>query len=192
MKLGIFGGTFNPPHLGHLIVAESVREQLKLDRLFFVPSYSPPHKFNLQIALPSQRFEMVQLSVHNNKYFSVSDIEIKRQGKSYSIDTIHSMSLSFPRAQIYFIIGMDNLIDFPQWKLPNEIISRVELIVMNRPGYDREVKNEFSRYANFIKVPHLDISSTDIRRRVKMERSIRYLVNEEVEKYIIRKGLYKL
>lgn len=192
MKLGIFGGTFNPPHLGHLIVAESVREQLKLDRLFFVPSYSPPHKLNLQVALPRQRFEMVELSVNNNKYFSVSDIEIKREGKSYSIDTIHSMSLSFPRAQIYFIIGMDNLIDFPQWKLPNEIISHVELIVMNRAGYDREVKNEFSRYANFIKVPNLDISSSDIRRRVKMERSIRYLVNEEVEKYIIRKGLYKL
>ncbi len=192
MKLGIFGGTFNPPHLGHLIVAESVREQLKLDRLFFVPSYSPPHKLNLQVALPRQRFEMVELSVNNNKYFSVSDIEIKREGKSYSIDTIHSMSLSFPRAQIYFIIGMDNLIDFPQWKLPNEIISQVELIVMNRAGYDREVKNEFSRYANFIKVPNLDISSSDIRRRVKMERSIRYLVNEEVEKYIIRKGLYKL
>lgn len=191
MKLGIFGGTFNPPHIGHLITAESVREQYKLDKVIFVPSFSPPHKFDLQIAFPNQRFEMLDLAIKSNRSFSATDLEIKREGKSYTIDTINSLLQLYQNSKLYLIIGMDNLIDFPNWKSPLEIVNKVELVVMNRPGYTLEVRNEFTRYANIIRVPNIDISSTDIRRRVKMGRSIKYLVPNEVEQFILKKGLYK-
>jgi nicotinate-nucleotide adenylyltransferase len=191
MKLGILGGTFNPPHIGHLIIAESVRDQLKLDKILFVPSYSPPHKLYSQVALPTQRYEMVEIALEKNRNFSVSDIEIAREGKSYTIDTINTLMGIYPGSQLYLIIGLDNLMDFSDWKSPNDIISKVELVVMNRPGYDVEVKNEFKRYATIVKVPGIDISSSDIRRRVKMGRSIRYLVPFEIEQYILKKSLYK-
>jgi nicotinate-nucleotide adenylyltransferase len=191
MKLGILGGTFNPPHIGHLIVAESVRDQLKLDKILFVPSYSPPHKLYSQVALPTQRYEMVEIALEKNRNFSASDIEIAREGKSYTIDTINTLLNIHPGTQLYLIIGLDNLMDFSDWKSPNDIISKVELVVMNRPGYDVEVKNEFKRYATIVKVPGIDISSSDIRRRVKMGRSIRYLVPFEIEQYILKKSLYK-
>jgi nicotinate-nucleotide adenylyltransferase len=191
MKLGILGGTFNPPHIGHLIVAESVRDQLKLDKILFVPSYSPPHKLYSQVALPTQRYEMVEIALEKNRNFSASDIEIAREGKSYTIDTINTLMGIYPGSQLYLIIGLDNLMDFSDWKSPNDIISKVELVVMNRPGYDVEVKNEFKRYATIVKVPGIDISSSDIRRRVKMGRSIRYLVPFEIEQYILKKSLYK-
>jgi nicotinate-nucleotide adenylyltransferase len=191
MKLGILGGTFNPPHIGHLIVAESVRDQLKLDKILFVPSYSPPHKLYSQVALPTQRYEMVEIALEKNRNFSVSDIEIAREGKSYTIDTINTLIGIYPGSQLFLIIGLDNLMDFSDWKSPNDIISKVELVVMNRPGYDVDVKNEFKRYATIVKVPSIDISSSDIRRRIKMGRSIRYLVPFEIEQYIFKKGLYK-
>jgi nicotinate-nucleotide adenylyltransferase len=191
MKLGILGGTFNPPHIGHLIVAESVRDQLKLDKILFVPSYSPPHKLYSQVALPTQRYEMVEIALEKNRNFSVSDIEIAREGKSYTIDTINTLIGIYPGSQLFLIIGLDNLMDFSDWKSPNEIISKVELVVMNRPGYDVDIKNEFKRYATIVKVPSIGISSSDIRRRVKMGRSIRYLVPYEIEQYIFKKGLYK-
>lgn len=191
MKLGIFGGTFDPPHIGHLIVADNVKEQLNLEKIIFIPSYQPPHKFESNSAKPLQRFEMVELSIKNNKDFQVYDIEIQRKGKSYTIDTINTLTLIHPQAQFYLIIGMDNLIEFPQWKSPHEIISRVELVVMNRPGYDKPLKSEFSKYATFVRVPNIDISSSEIRRRVKMGRTIRYLVHQDVEKYINLNGLYK-
>lgn len=191
MKIGILGGTFNPPHIGHLIVAESIRDQLKMDKILFVPSYIPPHKLFSQVALPKQRLEMVELAIEKNRNFSASDIEIAREGKSYTIDTINSLINLHPASQFYLVIGMDNLMDFADWKSPNEIVSKVELIVMNRPGYDADVKSEFKRFATFIKVPNIDISSSDIRRRIKLGRSIRYLVPFEVEQYIVKKGLYK-
>lgn len=191
MKIGILGGTFNPPHIGHLIVAESIRDQLKLDKILFVPSYIPPHKLFSQVALPKQRLEMVELAIEKNRNFSASDIEIAREGKSYTVDTINSLISLHPASQLFLIIGMDNLMDFSDWKSPNEIVSNVELIVMNRPGYDTDVKSEFKKFATFIKVPNIDISSSDIRRRIKLGRSIRYLVPFEVEQYIVKKGLYK-
>jgi nicotinate-nucleotide adenylyltransferase len=191
MKIGILGGTFNPPHIGHLIVAESIRDQLKLDKILFVPSYIPPHKLFSQVALPKQRLEMVELAIEKNRNFSASDIEIAREGKSYTVDTINSLISLHPASQLFLIIGMDNLMDFSDWKSPNEIVSNVELIVMNRPGYDTDVKSEFKKFATFVKVPNIDISSSDIRRRIKLGRSIRYLVPFEVEQYIVKKGLYK-
>lgn len=191
MKLGIFGGTFDPPHIGHLIVADNVREQLGLDKIIFIPSFVAPHKLNVKAADPKQRFEMVEISIKNNKDFLVYDIEIERKGRSYTIDTIKTLEILHPQAELYLIIGMDNLIDFPEWKSPHEIISRAELIVMNRPGYDKPVKNEFVKFATFVRVPNIDLSSSEIRKRIKMGKTIRYLVHPDVEKYIINKGLYK-
>jgi nicotinate-nucleotide adenylyltransferase len=162
-----------------------------LDKILFVPSYSPPHKLYSQVALPTQRYEMVEIALEKNRNFSASDIEIAREGKSYTIDTINTLMGIYPGSQLYLIIGLDNLMDFSDWKSPNDIISKVELVVMNRPGYDVEVKNEFKRYATIVKVPGIDISSSDIRRRVKMGRSIRYLVPFEIEQYILKKSLYK-
>lgn len=191
MKLGIFGGTFDPPHIGHLIVADNVREQLGLDKIIFIPSFIAPHKLDVKSADPKQRFEMVEISIKNNRDFIVYDIEIERKGKSYTIDTINTLEIIHPQAQFYLIIGMDNLIEFPQWKSPHEIVSKVELVVMNRPGYDKPQKNEFVKHATFIRVPNIDISSSEIRRRIRMGKTIRYLVHPEVEKYIVNKGLYK-
>ena len=192
MNLGIFGGTFNPPHTGHLIVIETVRDQLHFDKVLFVPSANPPHKNDPSLASALQRFEMTQLAVQNNVNFEVSAIEIERGGQSYSIDTLSAFSALYPKAKLFLIIGADNLVEFGTWKSPHEILTKADLIVMNRPGFALpDSKNEFSRSAKFVMVPQMSISGSDIRRRVKMGRSIRYLVPKAVEEFIMHRGLYR-
>lgn len=192
MKLGIFGGTFNPPHVGHLIVAESVRDQMQLDRIFFVPSASPPHKQDPAIAVPSARLQMTRLAVAGNTRFEVSEIELDREGPSYTIDTVAGIADLYPRGNLLLIIGVDNLLEFDSWKSPREILQKADLVVMTRPGFQiPDAKNEFIRASKIVHVPPIGISGTDIRRRIRMGRSIRYLVPEAVEDYILRRGLYK-
>lgn len=191
MNIGIFGGTFNPPHMGHLIVVESIRDQSQFDKILFIPSSQPPNKRDSSVASAMDRLAMTQLAVRDNRDFEVSDIEIQRGGVSYSIDTINALASSNPKASLSLILGVDNLIEFSTWKSPKEILAKADLVVMSRPGFDKQhVKNEFARLSRFVHVPPVGISGTEIRRRIKMGRSIRYLVPKTVEDYILSHGLY--
>lgn len=192
MKIGIYGGTFNPPHLGHLIVTESVRDQLGLDRILFIPSASTPNKNDPSLAPAPDRLRMTQLAIEGNLDFHLSDIEAKRGGISYTIDTVKSLTTDQPNDLFSLIIGADNLLEFQTWKSPREILDLIDLVVMSRPGYPtNDLKSEFSRFARFITVPQIGISGTDIRRRVKSGRSIRYLVPKLVGEYISHRHLYR-
>jgi len=193
MKIGIFGGTFNPPHYGHLIVAEFIREEVGLDKIIFIPCSIPPHKQNdeylSQIASPEHRFEMVKLAIIENKFFEVSDIEIKRGGVSYTIDTINYLTSNFPGEEFYLLIGADQFAEFHTWRKPEEIVQKVKLIVFNRPGFSVP-QTRFSKFATFITIPNIEISASAIRKRIKIGKSIKYLVPQAVEEYIFANKLY--
>lgn len=192
MKLGIFGGTFNPPHLGHLIVAESVCEQLRCDTILFIPSANPPNKSESTVAPAGDRLQMTRCAVEGNARFDVSDIEAQRGGLSYTVDTVTALARLYPKAALSLIIGADNLLEFQTWKLPDEILTHVSLVAITRPGYVvQQDHGKFAKIATFVNVPQINISGTDVRRKVKMGRSIRYLVPKAVEEYIRVKGLYK-
>jgi nicotinate-nucleotide adenylyltransferase len=193
MKIGIFGGTFNPPHYGHLIVAEFIREEVGLDKIIFIPCSIPPHKQNneylSQIASPEHRFEMVKLAIIGNKFFEVSDIEINRGGVSYTIDTVNYFVSNFPEEKFYLLIGADQFAEFHTWRKPDEIVQKVNLIVFNRPGFVIP-KTEFSKFATFITIPNIEISASTIRKRIRHGKSIKYLVPPAVEEYIFVNKLY--
>ena len=191
VKLGIFGGTFNPPHVAHLLAAEGVRDHLKLDKILFVPAAMPPHKQKDDVIPAKHRLEMVKLAIKGNPFFELSDIELRRRGPSYTIDTVNEMKRLYPHDEIFFILGIDLLIDFETWKEPGKILEGCTLVAMNRPGFDLGVvdKKLLSR-VELVNVPSVDISSTNIRRRVKSGRSIRYLVTAEVEDYIRCNSIY--
>ena len=192
MRIGIYGGTFNPIHIGHLIVIESVREQLQFDKLIFIPSANPPNKSDPTLAPALERLHMARIAVETNPEFEVSDIETARGGISYTVDTVKTLEALYPKASLSLIIGADNLLEFQTWKSPQEILQKVELVVMNRPGYAVQgTKTDYYRLAKHVNVPQIGVSGTDIRRRVKLGRSIRYLVPQKVEEYIRFKGLYK-
>lgn len=188
MKIGILGGTFNPIHIGHLILAEEVREKLALDKIIFVPAYLPPHKDNSDIAKAEFRLEMVKLAIKGNKLFSVSDVEIKRNGRSYTIDTVRELNVKFPNDDLYFIIGSDLLKYLDDWKDLSEIIKMVKFIAVTRPGYPLE---EIPSYIKTMPIRAVDISAFEVREAIKEGRSFRYLVAESVFDYINKKGLYK-
>jgi nicotinate-nucleotide adenylyltransferase len=193
MKIGIFGGTFNPTHYGHLIVAEFIREEVGLDKIIFIPCSIPPHKQNneylSQIASPEHRFEMVKLAITGNKFFEVSDIEINRGGVSYTIDTVNYFVSNFPEEKFYLLIGADQFAEFHTWRKPDEIVQKVNLIVFNRPGFVIP-KTEFSKFATFITIPNIEISASTIRKRIRHGKSIKYLVPPAVEEYILANKLY--
>jgi nicotinate-nucleotide adenylyltransferase len=193
MRIGIFGGTFNPPHYGHLIVAEFIREEVGLDKIIFIPCSIPPHKQNneylSQIASPEHRFEMVKLAITGNKFFEVSDIEINRGGVSYTIDTVNYFVSNFPEEKFYLLIGADQFAEFHTWRKPDEIVQKVNLIVFNRPGFVIP-KTEFSKFATFITIPNIEISASTIRKRIRHGKSIKYLVPSAVEEYILANKLY--
>ncbi len=193
-RLGIFGGTFNPPHIAHSIIAEDIREQFTLDKILFIPSGIPPLKDESVTISANHRLDMAHLAFGNNNNFEVNDIEINNSsGKSYTIDTLLRLKEIYKKdeAKFYLIIGIDNLIDFPKWKNPEKLFLLSEVIVVNRPFYNiQEAKSEYSSKVIFAKVPSLEISSIMIRGLVKNKKSIRYLVHPEVEKYISENKLY--
>lgn len=188
MKIGILGGTFNPIHIGHLILAEEAREKLGLDKVIFVPTFLPPHKDNSNIAPASDRLTMIKLAIEGNKYFIVSDLEIKRNGRSYTIDTINEFKEKFGSDDLYFIIGSDLLKYLEEWKDLNEIIKIVKFIAATRPGYPLE---KIPSYINTLPIRAVDISAFEIRECVKENKSFRYLLPERVYNYIKKRGLYK-
>ncbi len=188
MRIGILGGTFNPIHIGHLILAEEAREKLALDKVIFVPAYLPPHKDNLDIVPAQDRYNMVRLATKENKYFSVSDIEIKRDGRSYTIDTAREFKRIYPRDELYFITGSDLLKYLNDWKDLSEIISMVKFVVATRPGYPLE---EIPSYISTVAIRAVDISAFEVRACIRENKSFRYLVPDAVLGYINRKRLYR-
>jgi nicotinate-nucleotide adenylyltransferase len=215
-KLGILGGTFNPIHYGHLAAAEEVRDRLKLDRVLFIPSSLPPHKQEEDMPSAVQRLEMVRLAISGNNHFRVSDIEVKRGGKSYTIDTIEALLPQHPGAELYFITGLDSFLDIQTWKDWERLLTLCSFVVLSRPGYsfvdlagivfmkesardlavlDRQEAAQVAVKSGEIKVyleriSLYDISSTDIRTRVRQAQTIKYHLPESVEHYIIENKLY--
>lgn len=191
-RIGIFGGTFNPPHLGHLIVAERVQSVLALDRVYFVPSFISPHKRRGEETLAAHRLKMVRLAVGNRKEFKASGIEILAKGTSFTYATVEAFRRRFKGAKLFLLIGADNFAEFHEWKCPERIVHQATLVVMTRPNYDQGAATSvFSKWARFLRVPYIEISSTDIRRRIMQRRTIDHLVPETVRKYIARHRLYQ-
>lgn len=188
MKIGILGGTFNPIHVGHLILAEEAREKLNLDKVVFVPAYLPPHKNGSEIAPAKARFEMVKCAIKGNAFFSVSSVEIKRSGRSYTIDTIMEFKKEYPQDELYFIIGSDLLTYLDDWKDLGQIIKMVKFIAATRPGYPLE---KIPSYIQTLAIRAIDVSAFEVRSCVKQNKSFRYLVPEAVFNYINKERLYK-
>lgn len=193
MKIGIFGGTFNPIHYGHLINAQLLLEDFSLDRILFVPSKKPVHKEIEENISGEDRYRMIQYAIEGNSGFEVSRIELDREDPSYTIITIRDLQLSSPEDAFYLIIGMDSLNDFHTWKEYRAIARRVPLIVIERPDHqlkNRSIVDDFDEIY-FANNPLIDISSSRIRDYVKHGRSIQYLVPPKVEQYISEKGLFQ-
>ncbi|MCU0372347.1 MAG: nicotinate-nucleotide adenylyltransferase [Ignavibacteria bacterium] len=196
-RYGILGGSFNPPHTAHLILAENVKEQLELDKVIFIPSGKHALKDPQSLAEAGHRLNMARIAFEQDSSFEVSDIEIRKAKAgltNYTVDTLIDLYQMYQKdfIKIYLIVGIDNLIEFPQWKDPHKLFILSEVVVMNRPGYFiQDVSVEFSRKARYLSVPMLEISSSEIRNRVRDNKSIKYLVDPEVEKYIKENNLYK-
>lgn len=189
MRIGVFGGTFNPIHNGHVKIAEEVLKVLDLDRIIFIPSKFPPHKKDAEIASAKDRYNMVKLAVKNNKNFEVSDVELKREGPSYTIDTIKDLINRFePDDEFYFIIGSDTLGELKEWKQINNLLKIIKFVVVNRPKYSL---GNIPKSALRVHMGGIDISSSRIREFIKKDKEIASLVPEKVEKYIAKKRLYK-
>ena len=188
MKIGILGGTFNPVHIGHLILAEEAREKLGLDKIIFIPTALPPHKDNLNIAPAIDRLKMLKLATKSNKFFAVSDIEIKRQGRSYTIDTLKVLKLKYPKDELYFIIGSDLLEYLNEWKDLSQIIKMVKFVATTRPGYPLE---KIPDYIQTLPIRAVDVSGFEVRQCVAQNKSFGYLVMDKVFDYIKKRKLYK-
>ncbi|HQQ06656.1 MAG TPA: nicotinate-nucleotide adenylyltransferase [Candidatus Omnitrophota bacterium] len=188
MRTGILGGTFNPVHIGHLILAEEIREKLRLDRVVFVPTYIPPHKASKNIAPAADRYAMIKAAIRANPCFDVSDVEIRRKGASYTIDTLRELKERYPRDEMYFITGSDLLNYLDKWKDLKHVIALVKFVVATRPGYPLE---DIPSYIKTVAIRAVDVSAYEIRQCVKKGLSFRYLVPDPVFAYINKRKLYR-
>jgi nicotinate-nucleotide adenylyltransferase len=186
LRLGLFGGTFDPPHIGHLVVAQDVVEALGLDRLLFVPAGVPPHKTDREISPPGIRLEMVLAMAAGNDRFGVSQVELSREGPSYTVDTLTHYRKQNPDAEIFFVMGADQATALDTWQEPGRVVALATLVVMDRAGAGVPP-------GGFLSVPvtRVDISATEIRKRVLDGRSIQYLVPEGVRQIIESNRLYR-
>ncbi|MFS1513577.1 nicotinate-nucleotide adenylyltransferase [Chengkuizengella sp. SCS-71B] len=194
MKVGILGGTFDPIHIGHMIVAERARIEMDLQEVWFLPSSIPPHKNNAPIATAKQRLEMVCKAVETNKYFLGKDLELTREGISYTIDTVKTLKKQFPQHEFFFIIGGDMIQYLPKWYRIDELIQLISFIGLQRPGTEIhwELLNEqIKQKITMVTMPLIDISSTDIRTLSAQNKSIRYLVHDKVYDFIKEHKLYE-
>lgn len=199
MKLGVMGGTFDPIHLGHLAMAESAREIFQLEEILFIPSARPPHKVEKKIESQAHRLMMTFLATKSNDFFRVSPMEMLREGFSYTLDTVNELYREYgEKTELFFIIGSDSMADLSGWHKADELVGKVHFLAAARPGMNADfdkVKKFFGKdgeeHIHKFETPGFEISSTNIRERIKSGRSIKYLVPEEVEEYIYREQLYK-
>lgn len=197
-KYGIFGGSFNPIHYGHLMICEYIKEEMGLDKVIFIPTGNPPHK-EIEVSA-KDRYEMVKTAISPNPDFDISDIETTRVKLSYTVDTIRELKEIYKEEKLYFIIGMDSLFQLKTWKKIKDLSSEIEFVVAKRPGYlddekiNREIKylkENFGTKIILVETPLYEISSTDLRDRIKKGKSLRYLIPKKVLNYIEESEFYK-
>lgn len=188
-RIGILGGTFNPIHIGHLMIAQAVLEKSRLDKVIFVPSCLPPHKSGRNLIDARHRLRMARLAVRGNRHFEVSSFEILKGGKSYSVDTLRYFRRRYPGAKLFFIIGSDHIAKLHTWKNIQEVIRIVSFIAVYRPGF-RTIRSQI-RIKSMI-IPGVHTSSSDIRRRLVAGKTVKHLIPENVLRYIRKHKLYRL
>lgn len=192
MDIGLFGGSFNPPHVAHLIVSEVARDQFGLDEVWWIPNATPPHKPDHELASVDHRLEMTRRAVSDNPAFRLCTIEVERAGVSYTVETLRTLQEDHPNTEFGLIIGSDSLDHFAEWRRPDEIVERASLIVYKRPGViDVVPDRRFANHVRFVAAPVMEVSGTEIRSRCRAGRSIRYLVPESVRTYIEEHDLYQ-
>jgi nicotinate-nucleotide adenylyltransferase len=216
LRIGVFGGTFNPIHYGHLRAAEEVKERLNFDKVLFVPSGNPPLKTD-DLAEASDRYEMARLATIGNTAFSVLDMETVKPEKSYTVESLEVLLQLYGDAELYFVLGIDAFLDIPNWREPERLVSMVNFAVLSRPGCSFGglvssspyldaalddlkaldggaehliIRMESPKVAALVNITALDISSSDIRRRIRAGKSIKYLLPDSVESFIISNKLY--
>jgi nicotinate-nucleotide adenylyltransferase len=216
LKIGIFGGTFNPVHNGHLRAAEEVRERFGIAKVLFIPSKNPPLK-NQEIVDPEHRYKMMELALSGNSFFEISDIEYRRPGKSYTVNTSENLRTIYTDTKLQFILGIETFLDIPNWYEPERLVKLIDFIIISRPPFkfvdllsspyldmskkdlerlDKAKLESFStklktnRDITALRIPLIEISGTEIRRLVREGKSIKYLLPESVESYIISNKLY--
>jgi len=188
MKIGVFGGLFDPPHIGHLIIAQHVFEEFHLHRILFVPSGNPPHKLNYS---PYQsRYAMTELAIAGNENFMISNIESSISDTTYTIETVRALSKE-KTDELYLMIGSDQWMEIETWKDPEELFRECRIVVMRRPHYEITKESKFLDRIMISTAPLIDVSSTIIRSRIRKDLSVRYLVESRVYDYIKSNNLYK-
>ena len=198
-RYGIMGGTFDPIHTGHLVVAEEVRREFNLDKVIFMPTGDPPHKDIKKVSRGKKRYEMALLATITNPYFEISRLELDRAGITYTVDTMVELKEKYgDTVELFFITGADSLLELHKWKDSEKILDTCKIVAATRPGYNidhmegrlKELNELHKDKINTITTPGLQISSTDIRQRVRNKMSIKYLIPESVEVYIKKYKLY--
>lgn len=187
MRVGIFGGTFDPPHIGHLVVAQEVHHRLGLDRVLWIPAAIPPHKQGEAITPGPIRLEMVRAAIAGDERFAATDVELRRPGTSYTVDTLRELRAERPDDRMFLILGADQLSELDSWREPDEIRLLATIVGFAREG---ETPPRIER-VRIVQVPRIDLASTELRRRVGTGEPIRFLVAERVDAIIRREGLYQ-
>ncbi len=190
MRIGIYGGSFDPVHYGHLLLAESAREQLKLDKVLLMPAATAPHKRGQESAPAKSRIEMLELAIGGHAALEISRLEIDRGGVSYTVDTLSTLRAEHPGAELILLVGGDTLADMPNWKDPEKVVSLARIAVVDRPGISMEAVELPGAELLCVEMPRIDLSSREIRSHVARGESIRYRLPRGVEQYILHAGLY--
>lgn len=190
--LGVLGGTFDPIHYGHLIIAQSLVEELNLAQMLFLLSAHPPHKKAFAVAPWQDRLQMMKLALQGNPHFQTSDVELKRHGPSYTVETMKLLQSRYAqRYRVLFIVGADSILEIFTWREPERLLDSRSLVVVPRPGFDlRKLDPQVAEKVTVVHTPLIEISSSDIRQRISQGRSIQYLMPEEVTRYIRGHNLY--
>lgn len=191
-KIGLFGGTFDPIHFGHLTAAQSALELLKLDRVLFIPAGRPPHKCGRMISPGPLRYKMVEMAISSNERFSISDLELGSDCSSYTVDTISRYKQSYISSEIYLLLGLDQALAFSTWKEIERIFDLCKVAVLIRPGYrSDQIEKKWLDRIQLLSIPQADISSSDIRERVARGMKIDHMVPENVINFIEKHKLYQ-
>lgn len=197
-RIGVIGGTFDPIHYGHLAAAEEARVRMNLERVLFVVAGVPPHKLDEEVTPVEHRLAIVSLAIASNPHFEISRVDVDRPGPSYTVDTISILRKQWGQeTEVYFIMGLDSLVELPTWHHPQRLIQLCRLLAVKRPGFETDMAEleasvpGISSRVEIIDMPEVDISSSDLQQRVRDGLPIKYQVPEEVERYIMEHGLYR-